>query len=246
MCARSRMRRRTKCCTCGPGSATTRARAICIAPRSGSAIEHGGVFPSTLDAVMELPGIGRSTAGAILAFSAGERHPILDGNVKRVLARYYAIDGAPDEAATLAKFWKLADENTPANGVATYTQAIMDLGATVCTRAKPRCEECPIADDCRARIEGRTSASCPRRSAQRSACAPHGATACGDAGGARAPEPCCSCSGRRAGSGAACGACRSSRITAPRPTMPCASSRARVSRRRRCPTSNTASRISTS
>jgi len=103
---------------------------------------------------MELPGVGRSTAGAILAISAGARHSILDGNVKRVLARYYGVDGAPDEAATLAQLWKLADENTPTDGVATYTQAIMDLGATLCTR-KPRCADCPIATDCRARIEGR-------------------------------------------------------------------------------------------
>jgi A/G-specific adenine glycosylase len=117
--------------------------------------EHGGVFPSDLDAVMALPGIGRSTAGAILAISAGRRHPILDGNVKRVLSRFHAVDGAPDENATLEKLWRLADDNTPAENVAVYTQAIMDLGATLCTRTKPRCDDCPIAADCRARIEGR-------------------------------------------------------------------------------------------
>jgi A/G-specific adenine glycosylase len=116
---------------------------------------HGGVFPQSLEAVMELPGVGRSTAGAILAISAGVPHSILDANVKRVLARYYAIDGAVDDAATLARLWKLADDNTPANDVATYTQAIMDLGATVCRYPRPRCEDCPIAADCRARIEGR-------------------------------------------------------------------------------------------
>ena len=115
---------------------------------------HRGEFPQSLEAAMELPGVGRSTAGAILAISAGARHAILDGNVKRVLARYYGVDGAADEAATLAQLWKLADENTPTDGVATYTQAIMDLGATLCTR-KPRCADCPIATDCRARIEGR-------------------------------------------------------------------------------------------
>jgi A/G-specific adenine glycosylase len=118
---------------------------------------HGGVFPATLADAMELPGIGRSTAGAILALSGGARHPILDGNAKRVLARHYAVDGAPDEAATLAKLWELAAANTPGADVATYTQAIMDLGATLCTRANPRCAECPIASDCRARIEGRTA-----------------------------------------------------------------------------------------
>ena len=117
--------------------------------------EHGGKFPDDIEAVMALPGIGRSTAGAILAISANARHPILDGNVKRVLARFHAVDGAPDENTTLEKLWRLADENTPAGDVATYTQAIMDLGATLCTRAKPRCEDCPITRDCRARIEGR-------------------------------------------------------------------------------------------
>jgi A/G-specific adenine glycosylase len=117
--------------------------------------EHGGIFPADIEAVMALPGIGRSTAGAILAISAGSRHAILDGNVKRVLARFYAVDGAPDENATLEKLWRLADDNTPANHVAVYTQAIMDLGATLCTRGKPRCDACPIAADCRARIEGR-------------------------------------------------------------------------------------------
>jgi A/G-specific adenine glycosylase len=117
--------------------------------------EHGGIFPKGLDAVMALPGIGRSTAGAILAISSGSRHPILDGNVKRVLTRYYAVDGAPDEHATLEKLWRLADDNTPVKNVAVYTQAIMDLGATLCTRGKPRCDDCPIAIDCRARIEGR-------------------------------------------------------------------------------------------
>ncbi|HYJ40284.1 MAG TPA: A/G-specific adenine glycosylase [Steroidobacteraceae bacterium] len=117
--------------------------------------EHRGIFPTGLDAVMALPGIGRSTAGAILAISAGSRHPILDGNVKRVLARYYAVDGAPEEKATLETLWRLADDNTPAKNVAVYTQAIMDLGATLCTRGKPRCDDCPIAIDCRARIEGR-------------------------------------------------------------------------------------------
>jgi A/G-specific adenine glycosylase len=116
---------------------------------------HSGEFPGTLEAAMELPGIGRSTAGAVLAISTGAPHSILDANVKRVLARHYAVEGAPDEAATLAQLWKLADENTPAHDVATYTQAIMDLGATVCRYPKPRCEDCPISADCRARLEGR-------------------------------------------------------------------------------------------
>jgi len=88
--------------------------------------------------------------------------------VKRVLARHAALDGAPDEAATLAALWELAEANTPRTDVATYTQAIMDLGATVCTRAKPRCAECPIAADCRARIDGRT-AELPARKRARAA-----------------------------------------------------------------------------
>jgi A/G-specific adenine glycosylase len=130
--------------------------------------EHGGEFPATLETVMGLPGVGRSTAGAILALSAGARHPILDGNVKRVLARHALVEGAPDQAATLTALWALADEHTPREHVDTYTQAIMDLGATVCTRANPRCAECPIAADCRARIERRT-ADLPARKRARAA-----------------------------------------------------------------------------
>jgi A/G-specific adenine glycosylase len=129
---------------------------------------HRAEFPETLEAVMDLPGIGRSTAGAILALSRGARHPILDGNVKRVLARHAAIDGTPDDAATLATFWQLADLQTPHGDVAIYTQAIMDLGATVCTRSNPRCAECPLMDDCRARIEHRT-AELPARKSRRAA-----------------------------------------------------------------------------
>jgi A/G-specific adenine glycosylase len=130
--------------------------------------EHAGVFPRTLEAVMALPGVGRSTAGAILALSGNARHPILDGNVKRVLARHAAIAGAPDEAATLATLWELAEAHMPHGDVATYTQAVIDLGATVCTRANPRCTECPIASDCRARLEQRV-AELPGRKRARAA-----------------------------------------------------------------------------
>lgn len=97
--------------------------------------EHGGEFPRSLDAVMALPGVGRSTAGAILAIATGMRAPILDGNVKRVLARHAGVDGPLDARTTLDELWRLADAHTPAQGVAVYTQAIMDLGATVCVRA---------------------------------------------------------------------------------------------------------------
>lgn len=124
----------------------------------------GAEFPATLEEAMELPGIGRSTAGAILAISRGERHAILDGNVKRVLTRHAGIDGPIDDAATLARLWELADACTPREHAATYTQAIMDLGATLCTRTKPRCDDCPMSADCRARIESRQAElPAPRR-----------------------------------------------------------------------------------
>jgi A/G-specific adenine glycosylase len=120
--------------------------------------EHGGEFPQTIDTVQALPGIGRSTAGAILALSRGQRHPILDGNVKRVLARYFGIEGFPGEREVEKRLWSLADECTPGERVARYTQAIMDLGATVCVRSRPLCAACPLAGHCVARIEGRQSA----------------------------------------------------------------------------------------
>lgn len=116
--------------------------------------EHGGVFPSTLDEVMDLPGVGRSTAGAILSLAFDQRHPILDGNVKRVLARHDAIEGWPGTTAVAKRLWEIAEDNTPQDDVAAYTQAIMDLGATLCTRSKPACALCPVAADCAAREMG--------------------------------------------------------------------------------------------
>jgi len=116
---------------------------------------HGGRFPRDLESVMALPGIGRSTAGAILALSGGERHPILDGNVKRVLARQFGVEGYPGEAAVEARLWALADACTPYGRLAEYTQAIMDLGATVCTRSRPACLLCPVNDTCIARAGSR-------------------------------------------------------------------------------------------
>jgi A/G-specific adenine glycosylase len=116
---------------------------------------HGGEFPPTLAEVMALPGIGRSTAGAILALSGGERHSILDGNVKRVLTRQFGIEGYPGDPRVEERLWSLADACTPRERVREYTQAIMDLGATVCTRAKPACLLCPVATDCVALREGR-------------------------------------------------------------------------------------------
>jgi A/G-specific adenine glycosylase len=110
--------------------------------------EFDGEFPQTFEALSSLPGIGRSTAGAILALSADKRFPILDGNVKRVLSRYFVVQD-------LARLWQLSDKCTPDESVSIYTQAIMDLGATVCTRRKPLCIYCPLAADCVARRTGR-------------------------------------------------------------------------------------------
>jgi A/G-specific adenine glycosylase len=112
---------------------------------------HGGEFPTSLGLLLKLPGIGRSTAGAILALALDKRYPILDGNVKRVLARYHAVEGWPGQADVEQELWKLAEAHTPAVEIAQYTQAIMDLGATVCTRSRPRCEACPLQLDCAAR-----------------------------------------------------------------------------------------------
>jgi A/G-specific adenine glycosylase len=116
---------------------------------------HGGEFPDEIEALEALPGIGRSTAGAILALARGHRHPILDGNAKRVLARVFGIDGDPASAAVLKALWSLAEECTPRIKVAAYTQAIMDLGATVCTRTRPACTLCPMSAECVAAREGR-------------------------------------------------------------------------------------------
>ena len=116
---------------------------------------QGGEFPQGIDAVMALPGIGKSTAGAILALSRGERHPILDGNVKRVLSRVFGIAGDPGSAAVLAALWAQSDECTPTIRIREYTQAIMDLGATVCSRTRPACTVCPMSNGCVAALEGR-------------------------------------------------------------------------------------------
>ncbi|MDM8557417.1 A/G-specific adenine glycosylase [Candidatus Parabeggiatoa sp. HSG14] len=110
--------------------------------------EHEGKLPIDLEKLMRLPGIGRSTGGAILALAHKQRYPILDGNVKRVLCRYYAIDGWAGKTKIANNLWHLAEKNTPKKRVAAYTQAIMDLGATVCTRTKPHCQFCPFSDDC--------------------------------------------------------------------------------------------------
>lgn len=117
--------------------------------------EHGGVFPSDPEVLVTLPGIGRSTAAAVAAFSAGVRSPILDGNVKRVLARYQAQDGYPGEPKVAKRLWDTAERFTPRERVNHYTQAMMDLGATLCTRTRPSCLLCPLREGCRAHQLGR-------------------------------------------------------------------------------------------
>jgi len=117
----------------------------------------GGEFPTSTQALSELPGIGRSTAGAILSLGMGLPAPILDGNVKRVLARFRAIDGWPGESKTAAILWQLTERLTPAKQTAIYNQAMMDLGATLCTRRQPNCGECPVQKGCRAYLNGSQS-----------------------------------------------------------------------------------------
>ncbi|MCB1672438.1 MAG: A/G-specific adenine glycosylase [Gammaproteobacteria bacterium] len=116
--------------------------------------DHGGEFPAAVDTLCELPGIGLSTAGAIVALAHGRRATILDGNVKRVLTRCFAVAGWPEQSSVRRALWELAERLTPERRVGAYTQAIMDLGATVCTRSKPACEACPIATRCQARRAG--------------------------------------------------------------------------------------------
>jgi len=116
--------------------------------------EHGGRFPRDIELLTSLPGVGRSTAGAILALSAGQHHAILDGNVKRVLTRFHAVEGWPGETAIARELWALSERFTPARRCADYTQAIMDLGATVCTRSRPACDACPVAAGCQGRAQG--------------------------------------------------------------------------------------------
>ena len=121
--------------------------------------QHGGEFPQHIEAVQALPGIGRSTAAAILSLACQQRHAILDGNVKRVLARFHAVEGWPGQAAVEQTLWRWAEQHTatvPQQRVAHYTQAMMDLGATLCTRAHPACGRCPLHAGCAAHQQNRT------------------------------------------------------------------------------------------
>ena len=128
--------------------------------------EHGGRFPRTFDQALALPGIGRSTAGAILSLAFGQGHPILDGNVKRVLARHFAVEGWPGQAAVSKRLWSLSEALTPQEEAGTYNQAMMDLGATLCQRTAPLCDRCPLERSCRAHdlgLETAYPAPRPRR-----------------------------------------------------------------------------------
>ncbi|MGC9385700.1 MAG: A/G-specific adenine glycosylase [Hydrogenovibrio sp.] len=116
-----------------------------------------GVFPTDLTGMMALPGIGRSTAGAILSIACGQRQPILDGNVKRVLCRYDAVESWSGDKQTEARLWQRADALTPDTRFDDYAQAMMDLGATLCTRSRPNCQACPIRENCQAWRNGRVA-----------------------------------------------------------------------------------------
>ena len=129
--------------------------------------QHGGELPRDFAALSALPGIGRSTAGAILAQAHGLRCAILDGNVKRVLTRHHGIHGEPGQSAVEKQLWQHAEAHTPSARSADYTQAIMDLGATVCVRSRPRCEACPLATDCIARRDGLTALLPTRKTGKR-------------------------------------------------------------------------------
>lgn len=118
---------------------------------------HDGIFPRAFDDIMALPGIGRSTAAAISAFAFGARRAILDGNVKRVLTRVFGIDGWPGDRKVETRLWQLSESLLPETGIETHTQALMDLGATICTRSRPHCAQCPLAEDCAAFRQGRTA-----------------------------------------------------------------------------------------
>jgi len=118
---------------------------------------HGGAFPRETQAIATLPGVGRSTAAAIAVFAFGARAAILDGNVRRVIARHRGVEGFPGAAKVEAELWALVESLLPDTDIEIYTQALMDLGATVCTRASPCCGECPLAGDCVALRDGRTA-----------------------------------------------------------------------------------------
>lgn len=134
----------------------SRARNLHAAART-LADNHGGQFPDTADAIAELPGIGRSTAAAIAAFAFGQRCAILDGNVKRVLARHGGVAGWPGDKKVETVLWQRAEACLPKRNIEAYTQGLMDLGALVCTRSRPACSSCPVNADCVAHTQNHTA-----------------------------------------------------------------------------------------
>ncbi|MFO0674217.1 MAG: A/G-specific adenine glycosylase [Polyangiaceae bacterium] len=131
-----------------------RARMLHAAARA-VAESHAGSFPSTAAGLASLPGVGRYTAGAIASIAFGERAPLVDGNVARVLARLFALDADPTRGAGHAQVWSIAEGLVPEDAPGDFNQALMELGATVCVPRTPRCDACPLAAVCRARAEGR-------------------------------------------------------------------------------------------
>jgi A/G-specific adenine glycosylase len=117
--------------------------------------KHAGVFPHDFEQVVALPGIGPSTAAAILSLADNQAYVILDGNVKRVLARYFAVDGWPGNKKVEDEMWLQAKSLAPLSRHGDYTQGMMDLGATLCTRSRPSCEQCPVMSHCLAFAQGR-------------------------------------------------------------------------------------------
>ncbi|ACS86800.1 A/G-specific adenine glycosylase [Musicola paradisiaca] len=125
------------------------ARARNLHKAAGIIVErHDGEFPTHFEEIAALPGVGRSTAGAVLSLALEQHYPILDGNVKRVLARCYAVAGWPGKKEVEQRLWSLSESVTPAQGVEKFNQAMMDLGAMVCTRSRPKCELCPLSNGC--------------------------------------------------------------------------------------------------
>ena len=118
--------------------------------------EHAGVFPRDFEQILSLPGIGRSTAAAIASFAFDTPQAILDGNVKRVFARHFLVEGWPGLPKVEKQLWQLAQDLLPETGMVAYTQGLMDLGATLCTRSKPRCVACPLQQSCKAFQHNRT------------------------------------------------------------------------------------------
>ncbi|MDO6549251.1 A/G-specific adenine glycosylase [Pseudoalteromonas carrageenovora] len=135
--------------------------------------KYHGEFPQTLDEVMDLPGIGRSTAGAVLSLSLGQHHPILDGNVKRVLARYFMIEGWYGVKKVENQLWHLSNQLTPKNNVTEFNQAMMDLGASLCSRSRFDCRACPLNSGCGAFNAGKVKEfphSKPKKAVPKKSC----------------------------------------------------------------------------